>query len=59
MLENIVGFEIPITRLVGKSKLSQNKDLRDLQNAGAILKARGEATLGDAMLAIAEEKAQS
>ncbi len=31
MLKAIVGVEIEITRLVGKSKLSQNKDARDIQ----------------------------
>lgn len=59
MLEKIVGLEIPISRLVGKSKLSQNKELRDIQNAGATLKARGEVALGDAMLSIAEQRSQS
>lgn len=51
MLGNIVGLEIEITRLVGKSKLSQNKEARDIQGAGETLKARGSDAIGDAMLA--------
>ena len=50
MLGNIVGLEIEITRLVGKSKLSQNKEARDIQGAGETLKARGSDAIGDAML---------
>ena len=29
MLKAIVGFRLPITRLQGKRKLSQNRDARD------------------------------
>jgi transcriptional regulator len=57
MVKNIVGIEIEITRLVGKMKLSQNKEERDTRNAGETLKARGQHDLGDAMLAAADEKA--
>jgi len=53
LLEKIVGLEVEITRLVGKSKLSQNKELRDLRHAGEVLKAQGEHAIGDAMLACA------
>ena len=56
LLEKIVGLEIEITRLVGKSKLSQNKELRDLRSAGQVLKAQGEHPIGDAMLACAADK---
>jgi transcriptional regulator len=58
MLKAIVGIEIEITRLVGKSKLSQNKEVRDILGAGEALKSRGEDVIGDAMLARAAEKAQ-
>jgi transcriptional regulator len=51
LLTAIVGVEIEITRLVGKSKISQNKELRDLRGAGEALKAQGEHAIGDAMLA--------
>jgi transcriptional regulator len=53
LLQKIVGLEIEITRLAGKFKLSQNKELRDLRNAGATLAAQGEHAVGDAMLALA------
>ncbi|MGX9576712.1 FMN-binding negative transcriptional regulator [Mesorhizobium sp. f-mel] len=58
LLKAIVGIEIEITRLVGKSKLSQNKEERDIRNAGETLKARGEAVMGDAMLVAAAAKAE-
>jgi transcriptional regulator len=50
MLGAIVGIEIEVTRLVGKWKLSQNKDTADLRGAAALLQQRG----ADAQLAIAE-----
>ena len=56
LIEKIVGLEIAITRLAGKSKLSQNKELRDLRHAGEALKAQGEHAVGDAMLACAQDK---
>ncbi len=56
MLKAIVGLEIHITRLVGKLKLSQNKEVRDIRSAGEILKARGDGLIGDAMLACADAK---
>lgn len=58
MLKAIVGVEIEITRLVGKIKLGQNKDVRDIRGAGAALNERGENVVGDAMLAYAEIKAR-
>lgn len=56
MVNNIVGIEIEITNLVGKFKLSQNKEARDIENAGNELKARGENELGDAMLGCVASK---
>jgi transcriptional regulator len=56
MLTSIVGLEIEITRLVGKSKLSQNKEARDIRGAGEALKATGNFHIGDAMLARLLEK---
>jgi transcriptional regulator len=56
MLKAIVGLEIEITRLVGKSKLSQNKEVRDIRSAGEALKTQGEHMIGDAMLACADTK---
>ena len=57
MVKAIVGIEIEITRLVGKSKLSQNKDVADIRGAGAKLKENGAEVIGEAMLAIAAIKA--
>ena len=56
MLKAIVGIEIGITRLAGKSKLSQNKEVRDIRNAGETLRAQGDQVIGDAMLACADAK---
>ena len=56
LLKAIVGLEIGITRLTGKSKLSQNKELRDLRAAGEALQAQGDHAIGDAMLARADAR---
>ena len=56
MLKAIVGLEIEITRLVGKAKLSQNKEVRDIRSAGETLSAQGDSVLGEAMLAAAAIK---
>jgi transcriptional regulator len=57
MVKAIVGIEIEITRLVGKTKLSQNKEERDMRNAGETLIASGAHLVGEAMLAAAASKA--
>lgn len=44
MTRGIVAFEIPIERLEGKAKLSQNKSARDRENAAAMLEALGGET---------------
>lgn len=56
MLKNIVGIEIEVTKLVGKSKLSQNKEKRDITGAGEALNQQGDVVLGSAMLVCAAEK---
>lgn len=56
LLKAIVGIEVEITRLEGKLKLSQNKEERDIRNAGETLVARGEGVVGPAMLACADVK---
>ncbi len=53
MLKAIVGIEIEITRLIGKTKLSQNKDARDMEAAGKALSRQGDHVIGEAMLTIA------
>ncbi len=50
MLRSIVGIEIAITRLAGKFKLSQNRELRDRLSLGETLKSRGDVALGQATL---------
>ena len=50
MLSNIVGIEIEITKMVGKWKLSQNKEERDRINAAEELRKRGEEQISVAML---------
>ena len=54
MVKAVVGLEIEITRLVGKTKLSQDDGARDMLGAGAALKAKGQTTVGDAMIAAAD-----
>lgn len=58
MLKSIVGLQIDITRLVGKSKIGQNKDTEDVRGAGEALKAGGQTELGEAMLAVAAGKSR-
>jgi len=49
MLGHIVGIQVHITSLVGKSKLSQNKEVRDRLSAADVLADRGQAALAQAM----------
>ncbi len=49
MLQSIVGIEIDITQLVGKFKLSQNREVRDRLGAADALIARGDGVLGKSM----------
>ena len=49
MLAAIVGIEIDIDRLVGKFKLSQNKDTDDIAGAVGALAAGGQGVLAEAM----------
>jgi transcriptional regulator len=51
MLSAIVGIEIEITQLVGKWKLSQNREERDRISAAEELRQRGEHVTSAAMLA--------
>ena len=50
MLSAIVGIEIEVTKMVGKWKLSQNKEERDRINAAEELRKRGEQVVSRAML---------
>jgi len=49
MLKAIVGIEVEITRMIGKWKLSQNREERDRINAAEELRKRDEEVLADAM----------
>lgn len=49
MLSAIVGLEIEIVKIVGKSKLGQNRESRDRLGAADALRERGEAGLATAM----------
>jgi transcriptional regulator len=49
MLQSIVGIEIAITRLEGKAKLSQNRELPDREGAIDALRRRGGDELAEAM----------
>jgi len=49
MLRNIVGLEIAVVSLVGKRKLSQNKEARDRLGAADTLAARGIDELAQSM----------
>jgi transcriptional regulator len=48
-IASIVGLEIDVTRIVGKSKLSQNREPRDQDGAIAALRHRGEIATAEAM----------
>lgn len=49
MLKAIVGLEIEITRIVGKFKISQNREERDRLGAADALAERGQRAIADAM----------
>nr|WP_294864132.1 FMN-binding negative transcriptional regulator [uncultured Pseudogulbenkiania sp.] len=55
LLQRIIGLQIDITRLVGKSKLGQDEEARDILGAAHALKECGNHDLGDAMLAAMAE----
>jgi transcriptional regulator len=50
MLKAIVGIEVEIASIVGKSKLSQNREERDRIGAAEELRRRDEEALAAAML---------
>jgi transcriptional regulator len=59
LLEAIVGIEIRITRMVGKWKLSQNKDERDRVGAAQELRKRGAHSMAEAMLDTVRRRLES
>jgi transcriptional regulator len=50
LVKAIVGIEVEIARVVGKSKLSQNREDRDRRGASEALEGRGEHDMAKAML---------
>jgi transcriptional regulator len=50
MLKAIVGIEITITKILGKSKLSQNKHVQDRTNLAAELLRHGHTAIAEATL---------
>ena len=50
MLEHIVGIEIVVSKMVGKFKLSQNKEAADRQGTIDALQAKCQTALAEAML---------
>jgi transcriptional regulator len=50
MLSAIVGIEIEITRIAGKTKLSQNREQRDRRGVAEELSKRGNTVMAAAML---------
>lgn len=52
MLGKIVAFRIAVTRTIAKSKLSQNRDIRDFQGAVDGLKSSGQEALATGMAAL-------
>jgi transcriptional regulator len=58
MARGIVAFEIPISRLEGKRKLSQNRPVEDARRAASALEASGDA-LGQTVAALMLEAAGS
>jgi transcriptional regulator len=55
MLDAIVAFEIAVTRVVAKSKLSQNRTVPDHANVVRTLESRGQQPLAHAMSGIGAE----
>ncbi|MCY1557689.1 putative FMN-binding domain protein [compost metagenome] len=49
LLQAIVGIDIEVTRLVGKSKLGQNREKRDRLGAAAGVEGLGNAQAAEAM----------
>jgi transcriptional regulator len=56
MLREMVGIEIEITRLIGKMKMGQNKQVRDVLGASNALKAQGSDEVAETMLSYASDR---
>ena len=49
MLDNIVAFKIDVSKVLGKSKLSQNKEAEDFDNVADMFEANGKYVLSEGM----------
>lgn len=56
MLDGIVAFKIEVHRLVGKSKLSQNRDAADFDNVALHMKKLNKTGMAQAMQEIADKR---
>lgn len=59
LLKNIVGIQIGITRLIGKNKLGQDEELKDMRGAGQALQLESftdSHVIGSAMLELARQR---
>lgn len=56
MLKAIVGIEIEITKIQGKSKLGQNKEHRDIVGVAHALSTTGQLEISEAMYQVAASK---
>jgi transcriptional regulator len=59
LLKNIVGIQIGITRLIGKNKLGQDEELKDMRGAGQALQRESftdSHVIGSAMLELARQR---
>lgn len=56
MLANIIAFRIEITRILGKSKVSQNRETVDFENVAKVLAERGSAHMAERMNKISETR---
>lgn len=50
LLERIIGIQIEITQIIGKSKLGQDEEVRDIIGAGNNLKCGAGKKIGEAMI---------
>jgi transcriptional regulator len=56
MIEGIVAFKVEIGRVLGKSKLSQNRETKDFEQVAKILHEAGEARLAGRMEKLIPER---
>lgn len=55
LLDDLIVFEIQISKILAQSKLSQNRDERDFKAVVHELRSRGETTMAESMLRLAED----